>query len=198
MLDPLIFRLIAIAFALLLITAGLHKIGDRLRFQGILRGYQILPEHLIAPVSMTIPVVETLLGLAWAFAWQIDLVSVATAALLTAYGMAMGINLMRGRSYIDCGCGFSSLKASQNDSGVQQLSKWLVVRNLVLMVLATIASADVSDRSMGVLDYFSLVAALLALIFLYAAFNQLLVNNNAIDSWRKPLLKKIEVEVSHD
>lgn len=184
MLDPLLLRLIAMLFALLLITAAAHKLGDLLRFQGILRDYRILPEQLIGVVSLLVPCAEVLLGFGWVFLWRIDLVSAMTAALLTAYAIAMGINLMRGRTYIDCGCGFSSSRTKTGNSGIQQLSSWLVYRNLVLIVLAVIASTGTSSRSFGALDYFSIIAATLALVFAYGAFNQLLVNHNAIASWR--------------
>jgi len=198
MLDPLVFRVIAAAFFLLLVAAGVHKLGDRLRFKGILAAYQILPINLVGPVSFIIPVFEIVLGLAWLAGWQIDLVSVATVGLLTAYAMAMGINLVRGRTYIDCGCGFSSTKARRDESGIQQLSVWLVYRNIVLIVLALAAGAGVAERGLGLLDYFAFVAAILALVFVYSAFHQLLVNHNAIDSWRKPLLSKTATGNHHD
>lgn len=198
MLDPLLFQLIAVAFCLLLTSAGVHKLGDRLRFQGILAAYQILPVSLIAPLGWIIPLLEISLGLAWIVGWRTDLVSVATAALLTAYALGMAINLMRGRTYIDCGCGLASAKASREDNGVQQLSVWLVYRNIVLIVLALATGADMTTRNFGVLDYFSLLAATLALTFIYGAFHQLLVNHNAIDSWRKPLLAESTTGNDHD
>jgi len=198
MLDPLFFRVIAAVFFLLLVAAGIHKLSDRLRFKGILAAYEILPVHLVAAVSLLIPVFEIMLGLGWLFGWQIDFVSVATVGLLTAYAMAMGINLARGRTYIDCGCGFSSAKAKKDESGIQQLSKWLVYRNVVLILLALVAGAGEAPRSFGMLDYFSFIAAIVALIFVYSAFHQLLVNHNAIDSWRKPLLIKTATGNHHD
>lgn len=185
MLDPLLLRLIAMLFALLLITAAAHKLGDLLRFQGILRDYRILPEQLIGVSSLLVPFTEILLGLGWVFLWRIDLVSALTAALLLAYAVAMGINLLRGRTYIDCGCGFSSSRTKTPNSSIQQLSSWLVYRNLVLAGLALLANISTGARSFGALDYFSIIAATLALVFAYGAFNQLLVNHNAIASWRE-------------
>ncbi len=198
MLDPLIFRLIAMLFALLLIMAGAHKLGDRLRFQGILSNYQILPEHLVGLVSRIVPVVEILIGLGWVFARRIELVSAATAALLMAYALAMGINLLRGRSYIDCGCGFNSVRTKHANGDIQQLSMWLVFRNLALIALAILANSGITPRSFAAVDYFSIIAATLALVFAYSAFNQLLVNHNAINSWRKPLLLRAQAGKHHD
>ncbi|MEX0964405.1 MAG: MauE/DoxX family redox-associated membrane protein [Pseudohongiellaceae bacterium] len=198
MLDPLLFRLIAVAFCLLLLAAGLHKLGDRPRFQGILTAYQVLPANLTPLLSRIIPFGEIALGLGWMIGWRIDLVAAATAVLLAAYALAMAINLLRGRSYIDCGCGFSSAKAGGDDNGVQQLSVRLVYRNILLIALAVAAATGATARSFAVLDYFSLFAALAALVFIYSAFHQLLVNRNAIDSWRKPLLAESVAENDHD
>ena len=198
MLDPLLFQLIAVSFCLLLVAAGLHKLADRLRFQGILTAYQVLPAFLLAPLSLLIPLLEIVLGLSWAIGWQTGLVSMATASLFAVYGTAMSVNLMRGRSYIDCGCGLSSAKAHSEDNSVQQLSVWLVSRNILLIGFALAAGASMNARSFAVLDYFSLIAATLALVFIYGAFHQLLVNHNAIDSWRKPLLAESSAGEDHD
>ena len=60
------------------------------------------------------------------FAW-------GAAFLLTLYGLAIAINLGRGREAIDCGChGFS---------GRQRIAGWMVVRNLLLATLAALLAA---------------------------------------------------------
>lgn len=198
MLDPLLFQLISVSFCLLLIAAGMHKLAERLRFQGILAAYQILPAFLIVPLSLLIPVFELLLGLGWAIGWRIGLVATATASLFALYAVAMSINLIRGRSYIDCGCGLSSAKAHSEDNGVQRLSVWLVSRNIFLIGFALAAGAGMTGRNFALLDFVSLIAATLALVFIYGAFHQLLVNHNAIDSWRRPLLAESTAGEDHD
>ncbi len=197
MLDPLALRLITMLFALLLITAGAHKLGDLQRFQGVLKNYQILPAQSVGVFGLLMPCVEILIGLGWIFAWRIDLVSMLTAALLAVYAFAIGLNLFRGRSYIDCGCGFSSTKTLSDNTEIQQLSIWLVYRNILLILLALLANSEVKLRAFVMLDYFSIIAATIVLVFAYAAFNQLLVNHNAIDSWRRPLLQKFNPAHRH-
>ena len=54
--------------------------------------------------------------------------SAAAAILLGLFSVAIGINLARGRSHIDCGCFQSALR--------QQLSISLLVRNGFLIALA--------------------------------------------------------------
>ena len=194
MLDPLILRIISVGFALLFIFAAAHKFNNKLQFLGILEAYQILPGTMPGLAVNVIPALELMLGLAWALTAlllvQITLLPLMSAMLLFTYAMAIAINLFRGRSYIDCGCGFSSLAGSarseSNSGGIQQLSKALVLRNCVLGVVALIAGASPSSRDLGFMDFLSLVTASFTLVLLYGAFNQLLVNRNIIGAWLNP------------
>ena len=191
MLDPLILRIISVGFALLFIFAAAHKFNNKLQFLGILEAYQILPGTMPGLAVNVIPALELMLGLAWALTAlllvQTTLLPLMSAMLLFTYAMAIAINLFRGRSYIDCGCGFSSLAGSarseSNSGGIQQLSKALVLRNCVLGVVALIAGASPSSRDLGFMDFLSLVTASFTLVLLYGSFNQLLVNRNIIGAW---------------
>ena len=185
MLDPVIALIFSVGFTLLLISAGGHKLTNRLHFRGILEGYQVLPGALVPAVAIVIGPAELLLGFSWATGWQREIVALATALLLTLYALAIAINLVRGRTYIDCGCGFSVLAGKQSEQqGIQQLSAGLLLRNGVLVLGALLAIQPYTDRMLGTIDYLSAFFATLILVFIYAAFNQLLVNNNAIKSWR--------------
>ena len=55
------------------------------------------------------------------------LAAVGTAALMLVYAMAMAINLLRGRAWIDCGCG-----------GGESLSWLLVARNGIFAAAAAV------------------------------------------------------------
>jgi hypothetical protein len=192
MIDPLLLQIISFGFALLFITAALHKFNNKLEFLGILQAYQILPDKSAGLVVNFLPALEAVLGITWLLSgllsFQLEFVSLLSAMLLTAYTMAIGINLLRGRRHIDCGCGFSSLAKSGSTAlssgGIQQLSGGLVIRNGLLILAAMIAAIPPTQRALGFMDNLNLVAALIALILLYGAFNQLLANNNAIGAWR--------------
>ena len=189
MLDPLILQIISYGFGLLFLMAASHKISNRLQFRGIVAAYQILPKSLIAVAASVLPWFEVVLGLAW-FAlalqgWLVFIVPYATAMLLTGYATAIGINLLRGRTYIDCGCGFSSAtRNNSNNDDNQKLSSGLIVRNLMLIVAALLTTLPSNERLLGVVDLFSTIAALVAFILLYSASNQLMLNRNAIGNWR--------------
>ena len=59
------------------------------------------------------------------------------------------------------------------------------VRNLALGSLAITAVLPASQRELGLLDWVTLVFALLASIALYSGASQLLRNGAAIAAWRK-------------
>lgn len=180
MIDPLVGRAIATAFALLWLLAAWHKVSAGERFVATLGEYRLLPTALTRPVARVLPMVEAALGLAWLTGLAPGWTAALTAALLGAYALAIAINLARGRVHIDCGCGLGAAAAAD-----PSLTWWLVARNLVLGIVAMAAVLPLSQRELGLLDWLTLVFALLACVALYAGVSQLLRNGAAIASWRK-------------
>ena len=185
MLDPLAIKLIALAFALLLAAAAWHKLADQGRFRGILGAYRLLPEVAVAPAAAMIPALEAALAAAWALGWNLPATGLATAVLLAVYSCAIAVNLRRGRTFIDCGCGFGA-------AGGQQLSSRLLWRNGGMIALALVAITPAASRELLWVDYIGLGCACLVLILLYAAGSQLLLNAQTIQSWRKPPVEPSE------
>jgi hypothetical protein len=58
------------------------------------------------------------------------------------------------------------------------------MRNALLIAAALVTILPVSVRAYEILDYVTLVAALLASILLFTATNQLIRNQGAINTWR--------------
>ena len=179
MLDPLIGTILSIGFGLMLLMASVHKLSEFGRFRAVLADYRVMPAFIVPLVAAVLPIVEVGLGLAWLFADNIAAPAVATMALLVLYSTGIAANLLRGRVHISCGCGFG--KATGADDA---LSWGLVMRNLVLLAAAGAATLPATQRTTGLLDYVTLVTALLAAILLFAAGNQLIRNGAAIRSWR--------------
>lgn len=179
MLDPLVLKLVASGFGLLFLLGAVHKLSGLQRFRAILGAYQVLPGSLTAAASVVLPVFEALLGAAWLLGIWPRQVALTSAALLACYTLSIALNLKRGRIHIDCGCSMGSHAGKD-----QQLSSALVVRNVILIGTALIATLPAAERAVGVLDYVTLVAGLISVVFLYGAANQLLSNNAAIGVWR--------------
>ena len=180
MLDPLVLKLVSLGFGLLFLLAAVHKLTALQKFRATLSAYEVLPGALTAPASILIPFIEALLGTAWLLAMQPVIVAFTSAAVLGGYTSGIAINLLRGRIYIDCGCSMGGSAGRD-----QQLSWGLVARNCILIVAALTATVPATERVIGVVDYVTLVAGLLAIVLLYGAANQLLNNGAAIGTWRK-------------
>jgi hypothetical protein len=179
--DPLVVKTVAIGLGLMFLAAAWHKAGDRAQFRVTLLEYQVLPQALVAPAAIIVPLFEAALGVSWLAGYPgTTLTAIASAALLGVYALAIGINLLRGRVHFDCGCGFAGKSGNE-----QYLSGGLVLRNAVLIALALSTLWPATDRVLGVGDYLTLLAALLAAGLSFAAANQLLANRAAINTWRK-------------
>lgn len=181
MIDPLVGRAIATAFALLWLLAAWHKASAGERFVATLGEYRLLPGTWSRPAARLLPLVEGALGLGWLTGLAPGWIASLTAGLLGAYAIAIAVNLLRGRVHIGCGCG---LGAATGDDPA--LSWWLVTRNLVLAAVALAATLPHGQRELGLLDGLTLVFALIASVALYSGASQLLRNGAAIAAWRKP------------
>ena len=182
MIDPLIAETVSVGLGLMFLFAAWHKLTDRAQFGVTLLEYQLLPEGLVPSAALAVPLFEALLGSAWLIGYlPHELTALASAGLLALYALAIAVNLLRGRVYFDCGCGFGGKGDKE-----QYLSGGLIVRNVVLIIIALTTLLPMEARTLGVGDYLTLGGALLAGTLLFGAANQLLANRAAIDTWRKP------------
>ncbi len=188
MIDPLLPRIIALGFALLFLIAAAHKFSNRPIFRANFEAYEIVPKSLSGLVANIIPPLELLLGIAWLlaglFALRFDAITYLSIFLLASYVLAIGVNLRRGRNYIDCGCSFSRNNNAGSAIATQQISSGLLYRNCLLIVMAIACLVPVSARSLQLIDLLSLIFSVTSLMLLYGTINQLLNNRNLINSWR--------------
>jgi hypothetical protein len=120
-LSAAVRALVALIFA----SAALAKMRHWSTFEGVIANYRLLPEIMSRPFAWALPPLElavAVLALFGRFAGEM-----AAAVLLLLFAFAMGINLLRGRSHIDCGCFSSALR--------QPLRWTLVARNAALVLL---------------------------------------------------------------
>jgi hypothetical protein len=149
-----IFSLSLMVLALLIfLGAVLHKIFDFGEFQGFVADYQLLPEILVKPTSLLLVIVEA--GVVLLMLWSPTRIFALTlaAGLLALYALAIAVNLRRGRTQIECGCG----------GAPQWLSAALVWRNLLLIALVLLPLW----RMPAGLQVSEITAALLAGVFLW-------------------------------
>ncbi|WP_294928975.1 MauE/DoxX family redox-associated membrane protein [uncultured Paracoccus sp.] len=126
--EPLLTWGLRAFLALLFATAAISKLGGLEEFHGVVRNFRLLPEGLARPVAMVLPVVELAVAAGLLVTLLAVPAAIAAAGLLAAFGLAIAINVIRGRTWIDCGC---------FRNGMKQRISWLVVgRNALLTALA--------------------------------------------------------------
>ena len=163
----------ATGFALLLGAGAWRKLRGLGAFEAILADYRLLPRWLIRWAAVAIACCEGALAGVWLAAPWLSattiIAGIGTALLIAVYGGAITLNLLRGRSWIDCGCG-----------GGEQLSWMLVVRNLVLTGFALLPLAIIDPEPPTWAD-FAVSAPILAIAaLLYLAARTLLENAAAM------------------
>ena len=168
----------ALGFALLLGTSAWRKFSDFGTFSGVIADYRIVPQALLRPTGGIVAAAEAALAVLWLVApWYPDAANAAgigTAALMAGYGAAIAANLLRGRSWIDCGCG-----------GGDQLTWGLVARTAVLAGLAIATLAVRSTESLDWGDVAVSIPVLTVATLLYLATGALLANSAAMRTWRE-------------
>lgn len=160
---------IALGFALLLLWAAVGKARDLAGFRAVLADYRIVPAPLLAMATVGVPAVEAAIAASWLVApWSSSAMvwaSSMTTLLMLVYGGAVAANLVRGRSWIDCGCGAGESVA------------WpMVARNAVLAVLAALPLAIVEAPPPGPLDLAMSLPLLALAALVYHAGNALIRN----------------------
>lgn len=162
--DPAAAGIVVGVVALVLLGAAWHKLSEPNAFLSALAAYRIVPAGLLDPIAKAVPWMEIAIAAALLVPMSRVGALFAAAVLFLMYGAAIAINLLRGRSYIDCGCG----------GAAHPLSWGLVVRNAVLAAAALAVTTPTSDRAFDWLDAVTLVAGVLAFYVAYLMADELL------------------------
>lgn len=173
-LDPIIILTANYCVALLFLLACCGKLSAFSAFRATLEEYELLPKVVNTLAAAAIVVLEASIVVAACLPASANVAMLAAAVLLTIYASAIGVNLLRGRRDIDCGCTGPARR--------QLLSGWLVLRNLSLVGLALIGACVANHRVLQSADFALVGIALLGAMSLYAAINQLMVNAPRLDA----------------
>jgi len=165
--DPVIVATLRAALALLFFVAAGHKLRDLGRFRATLGEYRLLPERLVPLAAALVVAVEAVTAGALLVPGARAAGLLAAAALLALYGVAIAINLARGRRDIDCGCA--------GPAGRRPISGALVARNAALAALALAGLVPVHPRALLWVDGLTVAGATAALAAFYAALDRMIV-----------------------
>ena len=165
MIDPAIGALLAGAFALLFLSAALHKLRNPERFAELFRAYQLLPEGLTR-LWWLVPALELTIGAGLLAQLSRSGACAAGAALLLGYAAAMAINLHRGRRDLACGCGGPDERRA--------IAGWMVWRNVILAGLLGAMLLPWRARPMAVADALTIGAGTAVASLLYMSLDRLL------------------------
>lgn len=88
--------------AIILFLAGAAKLPDRRLFSSQIKAYDVLPERLVTPASVAVPIFEIAAGIGFFAVPAVG--GFGSAVLYTGFGGAMVANLFRGRRFLRCGC----------------------------------------------------------------------------------------------
>jgi len=173
MIDPILPLVISTSLALLFFMAARHKLSDGRRFEAQLAAYRLVPDSVLGVSAKALPWLEMSLVFLLLIPFTRPFAASVAAALLVTYALAMAVNIRRGRSEIDCGCGDKP----------QSLSVMLLIRNAVLASGALLLVIPVIERSITTIDliFVALLTAVLAMAYLLV--EQLVTNHSVLKNF---------------
>src|SRR5512144_2319056 len=112
--------------SLVFLRALLHKLGHHAELTGIIREYRLMPQRLAPLAAAAIIASEACAAIGLMLPRTRAAAALLACGLLIIYTAAIGINLLRGRTSINCGCGGAG----------QGISRLHLLRNVLLAVSA--------------------------------------------------------------
>ena len=172
-LDPSVELLLRFAFGILFASALVHKLCNWTEFLGVTSSYirGVLPDSGRVFVAAIVAIMEAAVVSACAIAPG-AMAGIAVILALSAYALAMGLNIMRGNLLLDCGCAWGE--------SAQPVTLSLVFRNVGLIIVAFALLLPEGTRIMAAIDYAWVLCALLLLVFLYMTANRLIANESGL------------------
>jgi hypothetical protein len=161
-------------FAIILfLNSAIHKVRDYRDFVSILAGYKLVPLSAVWVLGGIVLVAEFLAVLGLLL--TVPFLKYLAALLLIGYAIAIQVNVARGRTELDCGCGGQS----------QPISQALVIRNVaiaILLVWSTNIAGFVDIIGIGVTYWALIIGIVISLGSLYLSYNQLCLNQSLLNN----------------
>jgi uncharacterized membrane protein YphA (DoxX/SURF4 family) len=167
-LDPIYSLIVTILVAFVFAHAATHKAMDYTRHVAIVADYQVMPAQFVPLLAPLVIVLEFAAAILVLLTATRPMGLILAAGLLLAYLFSIGLNLLRGRTSIDCGCGWGSQE--------HPISGWLLIRNLLFVAVILSALLPLANRSLHLADWILVVLASSAVIAIYYIGDLLIAN----------------------
>lgn len=133
LLSPWLTVRVQIALGVIFVAAALPKIVDPPSFTHMLYNYRLVPGPAVNILSLTLPWLELLSGLALILGIWRRSATVIIGTLLIVFIVSIGINLARDNA-VNCGC-FDTTSADKSHDELMDEMKVVVIRDLGMMLL---------------------------------------------------------------
>lgn len=141
LLSPWLTVRVQIALGVIFVAAALPKIVDPPSFTHMVYNYRLVPGPAVNLLSLTLPWLELLSGLALILGIWRRSATVIIGALLIVFIVSIGINLARDNA-VNCGC-FDTTSADKSHDELMDEMKAVVLRDLgMLLMVAQILAVE--------------------------------------------------------
>ncbi|KVP22560.1 methylamine utilization protein MauE [Burkholderia multivorans] len=180
--DPVLATSAQAGAAAVVLLGAVAKLRAPVAFRDALAGYRLLPDALVAPAALAIPLAEALGATALLFPDTRTAAAIGLIALLLAFAAALAANILRGRTDIDCGCtGFAGVRAipgaaAPGDGTPRRIGWPHVARVLLLVALVATALLAPDTRAVVWFDYLTLFFSVPLIVCALLTVDVLLAN----------------------
>jgi len=167
-LDPIYSLIVVILVAFVFAHAATHKVMEYTRHVAIVADYQVMPAQFVPLLAPLVIVLEFAAAILVLLPATRSMGLILAAGLLLAYVFSISLNLLRGRTSIDCGCGWGSQE--------HPISGLMLIRNLLFIAVILTALLPLANRSLHLADWILVALAGSAVIAIYYIGDLLIAN----------------------
>lgn len=175
--DSVYIHVISLLLSWVFLSAAWHKLRRPEHFKVALDGYRLLPFPAHTVHALMVSFAEAAIGVGMLAEQTRATATVTGMFMLIAYALAIGVNLLRGRGDIDCGC--------SGPASTQPISWHLVARNFLLVTMAAATLVSAPERALGWIDWMTIAFAGLLAVMIYRGSGVLLENQLKLNAMRR-------------
>ena len=178
--HPIIVLMGLICVAGILGVSGWHKLRNPLYYQVIIQNYVKLGDTQASLINRILGVSELALATMLLIAPLAQYAAIASSLLLFAYLLLLGLQLIRGKADMDCGCSGPAAEG-------QKISSWLLFRNAALIALVSTAIFYPVTYGVGLQSWMVGILSGSFLLAIYFLTEQLMNNAQKLQKLRVSL-----------